>query len=85
ERYESGKPNTIMLSRSSNTMLKALFKLEVTEVEEELINIVNLVREHGFRSKVTVKSNDQRIDPCGAFVCVRGSRIHSIMSELNGE
>ncbi|ORU24024.1 transcription termination/antitermination protein NusA, partial [Francisella tularensis subsp. holarctica] len=85
ESDESGKPNTIMLSRSSNTMLKALFKLEVPEVEEELINIVNVVREHGFRSKVTVKSNDQRIDPCGACVGVRGSRIHSIMSELNGE
>ncbi|MDE4994655.1 transcription termination/antitermination protein NusA, partial [Francisella tularensis subsp. holarctica] len=53
---ESGKPNTIMLSRSSNTMLKALIKLEVPEVEEELINIVNVVREHGFRYKVTVKS-----------------------------
>ena len=82
---ESGKPNTVMLSRSSNTMLKALFKLEVPEVEEELINIVNVVREPGFRSKVTVKSNDQRIDPCGACVGIRGSRIHSIMSELNGE
>ena len=43
------------------------------------------VREPGFRSKVTVKSNDQRIDPCGACVGVRGSRIHSVMSELNGE
>lgn len=82
---ESSKPSTVMLSRSSNTMLKALFKLEVPEVEEELINIVNVVREPGFRSKVTVKSNDQRIDPCGACVGVRGSRIHSIMSELNGE
>ncbi|MDE4984555.1 transcription termination/antitermination protein NusA, partial [Francisella tularensis subsp. holarctica] len=76
---ESGKPITIMLSRSSNTMLKALFMLEVPEVEEELINIVIVVREHGFRSKVTVKSNDQRIDPCCACVGVRGSRIHSIM------
>ncbi|AIT09491.1 transcription elongation factor NusA [Candidatus Francisella endociliophora] len=85
EADEDGKPSTIMLSRASNTMLKALFKLEVPEVEEELINVVNVVREPGFRSKVTVKSNDQRIDPCGACVGVRGSRIHSIMSELNGE
>ena len=82
---ENGKPNTIMLSRASNTMLKALFKLEVPEVEEELITVMNVVREPGFRSKVTVKSNDQRIDPCGACVGVRGSRIHSIMGELNGE
>ncbi|QIV95451.1 NusA antitermination factor [Allofrancisella inopinata] len=82
---DEGKPNTIMLSRASNTMLKALFKLEVPEVEEEIITIVNVVRELGFRAKVTVKSNDQRIDPCGACVGVRGSRIHSIMSELNGE
>ena len=78
-------PNTIMLSRSSNTMLKALFKLEVPEVEEELVNVINVVREPGFRSKVTVKSNDKRIDPCGACVGMRGSRIHSIMGELNGE
>ncbi|AJC48297.1 transcription termination/antitermination protein NusA [Allofrancisella guangzhouensis] len=82
---DEGKPNTIMLSRASNTMIKALFKLEVPEVEEEIITIVNVVRELGFRAKVTVKSNDQRIDPCGACVGVRGSRIHSIMSELNGE
>lgn len=85
EHDEFGMPNTIMLSRSSDTMLKALFKLEVPEVEEELVSIVNVVREPGFRSKITVKSNDQRIDPCGACVGVRGSRIHSIMNELNGE
>lgn len=85
EHDEDGKPATVMLSRASDTMLKALFKLEVPEVDEELINVVNVVREPGFRSKVTVKSNDQRIDPCGACVGVRGSRIHSIMSELNGE
>ncbi|WP_150467532.1 transcription termination factor NusA [Francisella sp. SYW-9] len=85
EQDEFGNPSTVMLSRASDTMLKALFKLEVPEVEEELINVVNVVREPGFRSKVTVKSNDQRIDPCGACVGVRGSRIHSIMSELNGE
>lgn len=85
ERDENGTPNTIILSRSSNTMLKALFKLEVPEVEEEIIEVVNVVREPGFRSKVTVKSNDQRVDPCGACVGVRGSRIHSVMNELNGE
>ena len=85
EHDEFGIPNTIMLSRSSNTMLKALFKLEIPEVEEELVSVVNVVREPGFRSKVTVKSNDKRIDPCGACVGMRGSRIHSIMGELNGE
>ena len=85
EHDEFGVPNTIMLSRSSNTMLKALFKLEIPEVEEELVTVVNVVREPGFRSKVTVKSNDKRIDPCGACVGMRGSRIHSIMGELNGE
>ncbi|MFC4892981.1 transcription termination factor NusA [Pseudofrancisella aestuarii] len=82
---EEGRAQTIVLSRSSNTMLKALFELEIPEVEEELINIVNVVREPGFRAKVTVKSNDRRIDPCGACVGVRGSRIHSIMNELSGE
>jgi N utilization substance protein A len=85
EHDEFGIPNTIMLSRSSNTMLKALFKLEIPEVEEDLVSVVNVVREPGFRSKVTVKSNDKRIDPCGACVGMRGSRIQSIMGELNGE
>ncbi len=85
ENDEFGTPSTIMLNRSSNTMLKALFKLEVPEIEEELVTVMNVVREPGFRSKVTVKSNDNRIDPCGACIGMRGSRIHSIMSELNGE
>ena len=82
---DDGNPNSVILSRTSNAMLKALFSLEIPEVEEELINIVNVVREPGFRAKVTVKSNDQRIDACGACVGVRGSRIHSIMSGINGE
>lgn len=85
ENDENNKPHSVMLSRSSNTMLRALFALEVPEVEEELVTIVNVVREPGFRAKVTVKSNDKRVDPCGACVGVRGSRIHSIMNEVAGE
>jgi len=75
----------IILSRTSKKMLEALLKLEVPEVEEEIINIVNIVREPGVRAKVTVKSNDKRIDPCGACVGVRGSRIQVITDELNNE
>ena len=82
---EEGNPHTVKLSRSSDKMLEALFALEIPEVEDELVSIVNVVREPGFRAKVTVKSNDQRIDPCGACVGVRGSRIHSIMNEVSGE
>ena len=83
--YDDGVGKGILLSRSNSMMLKALFELEVPEAQEEIIQIVNVQREPGIRSKVTVKSNDKRIDPCGACVGVRGSRIRYITEEVNGE
>ncbi|WP_119342884.1 transcription termination factor NusA [Facilibium subflavum] len=75
----------ILLSRASNSMLRALLELEVPEVAEELMDIMNIARDPGSRAKVAVKSNDKRIDPVGACVGMRGSRIQAITNELQGE
>jgi N utilization substance protein A len=65
-------------------MLLAMLILEVPEVSEELVDVVSIAREPGFRSKVAVKSNDNRIDPVGACVGMRGSRIQAVTNELQG-
>ncbi|MFZ9034968.1 MAG: transcription termination factor NusA [Francisellaceae bacterium] len=75
----------IILSRASKKMLEALLALEVPEVDEQLMDIIEIARDPGSRSKVAVKSNDKRIDPVGACVGMRGSRIQAITNELNGE
>lgn len=82
---EDNKGPSIILSRASNKMLHALLILEVPEVAEELMDIVNIARDPGSRAKVSVKSNDKRIDPVGACVGMRGSRIQAITNELQGE
>ncbi len=75
----------IVLSRASNSFLKSLFEAEVPEIAEKVIEIVNVAREPGFRAKVVVRSNSTKVDPVGACVGIRGSRIRVIMSELAGE
>jgi len=75
----------IVLSRRSPEFLKALFATEVPEIAENLIEIKAVVRDAGFRAKVLVSSNSPKIDPVGACVGVRGSRIRIIMNELSGE
>jgi N utilization substance protein A len=75
----------IVLSRSSKDFIKRLFELEVPEVSENIIQIKALSREAGYRSKVAVVSTDSKVDAVGACVGVRGSRIKSIVDELNGE
>ena len=79
------KGHNLILSRSSKKMLEALFELEVPEIAEQEMEIVNIAREPGSRAKVAVKSNDKRIDPVGACVGMRGSRVQAIINELNGE
>jgi len=82
------KENTepeIQLSRSCNEMLTALLKLEVPEITEELIEIKDTVRDPGLRAKISIKTNSSRIDPIGACVGIRGSRIQTISKELQGE
>ncbi|KAF0125578.1 MAG: N utilization substance protein A [Elusimicrobia bacterium] len=75
----------IVLSRASNSFLKSLFEAEVPEIAEKVIEIVNVAREPGFRAKVVVRSNSTKVDPVGACVGIRGSRIRVIMTELAGE
>jgi N utilization substance protein A len=82
---KTGQKVKIILSRSHPDLVLRLFELEVPEIAESIIEIQALVREAGYRTKVAVSSNDAKVDPVGACVGVRGSRIKSIIDELNGE
>lgn len=75
----------IILSRTSPVFLERLFELEVPEIFDGLITIKNIVRVPGERAKVAVESYDERIDPVGACVGMKGSRIHGIVRELKNE
>jgi N utilization substance protein A len=75
----------IILSRTAPEFLERLFELEVPEVFDGLITIKRIVREPGERAKVAVESYDDRIDPVGACVGMKGSRIHGIVRELKNE
>jgi N utilization substance protein A len=81
------KNNTpaIILSRTSSSFLERLFEAEVPEVFDGLITIKNIVRVPGERAKIAVESYDDRIDPVGACVGMKGSRIHGIVRELKNE
>src|SRR3954466_5145776 len=80
----NGNPK-IVLSRTSPVLLERLFEQEVPEVYDGLITIKKAVREPGERAKVAVESYDDRIDPVGACVGMKGSRIHAIVRELQNE
>ncbi|MCK5431783.1 MAG: transcription termination/antitermination protein NusA [Gammaproteobacteria bacterium] len=75
----------LFLSRIAPELLIELFKLEVPEVNEGLIEIINGARDPGARAKIAVKANDARIDPIGACVGMRGSRVQAVSNELGGE
>lgn len=75
----------IILSRTHPGFLRALFEIEVPEISEGFIDIINVAREPGNRSKISVKTNDKEIDPVGACVGMRGSRVQSVVQELRGE
>ena len=86
ERVETeGRGPQLILSRTNNDMLTELFKIEVPEIQEEVIEIRSCARDHGSRAKIAVKTNDGRIDPVGACVGMRGSRVQAVTNELNGE
>ena len=80
----NGTPK-IILSRTSPVFLERLFELEVPEIDDNVIAIKKIVREPGERAKVAVESFDDRIDPVGACVGMKGSRIHNIVRELENE
>ena len=76
---------TLQLSRTSNNFLKQLFINEVPEIHEGSIESKAIARDPGSRAKVAVKSNDRRVDPIGACIGIKGTRVQSVSSELNGE
>lgn len=85
EVFKDQKGAHIILSRACSEMLIELMRLEIPEVAEEVIDIKRAVRDPGLRAKVAVKTNDGRIDPVGACVGMRGSRIQAVTNELGGE
>ena len=100
ERYTSGEhirvllldvlndpkePSQLVISRGDPQLLIKLFEMEVPEIYDGIVEIVMAAREPGRRAKVAVRSNDQDVDPVGACVGLRGSRVQSIISELRGE
>jgi N utilization substance protein A len=82
---KASKGPPIILSRTHPAFLKVLFEVEVPEISEGLIDVVSVSREPGKRSKIAVKSWDKDIDPVGACVGMRGSRVQSVVQELRGE
>ena len=75
----------LFMTRTSSQFLIELFKIEVPEVGQGLIDILGAARDPGLRAKIAVKSNDPRIDPVGACVGMRGSRVQAVSNELAGE
>lgn len=75
----------VVLSRATPAFLKMLFEMEVPEVGEKIVELLDIVRDPGFRAKIVVRSNNEKVDPVGACVGIRGSRIRSVMNELSGE
>lgn len=82
---ETNRGPRILVSRSSIDFIKGLFAQEVPEIESESIEITNIAREPGSRTKVAVKTNDENLDPVGSVVGQRGTRIQSILTELPNE
>ncbi|MDR0401614.1 MAG: transcription termination factor NusA, partial [Endomicrobium sp.] len=75
----------IILSRASPRFVRKLFELEVPEIYEKIVEIVNIVRENGVRTKISVLSHNHKVDPVGACVGVKGARVKPIIDELRGE
>ena len=75
----------LFVTRTQPEMLTELFRLEVPEIAEEMIDLMGAARDPGSRAKIAVKSNDQRIDPIGACVGMRGARVQAVSGELGGE
>lgn len=83
-RTENRGPQLI-LSRTAPEMLIELFRIEVPEIAEELIEVMGAARDPGSRAKIAVRSKDKRIDPQGACIGMRGSRVQAVSGELGGE
>lgn len=75
----------LFMTRSKPEMLIELFRIEVPEIGEEMIEVMGAARDPGSRAKIAVKTNDKRIDPVGACVGMRGARVQAVSGELGGE
>ena len=75
----------VILSRTDPRMVPRLFEMEVPEIYDGIVEIKSVARDAGFRSKIAVRSNDSHVDPVGACVGVRGSRVQGVVTELQGE
>jgi transcription termination/antitermination protein NusA len=75
----------LVLSRACPEFVKALFRLEVSEIADGIVEVMGVARDPGFRSKIAVRSNDDKVDPVGACVGLRGTRVKNIVRELSGE
>ncbi len=82
---DSTKGPAIVVSRRSSELIKKLFEMEVPEIADSLVEIVGVAREPGYRSKIAVVSHADGVDPVGACVGPRGSRVRMVVSELRGE
>src|SRR6478752_9738612 len=82
---ETPKGPRLILSRADGLFVKALFKLEVPEIQQNIVEIRAAAREVGSRTKIAVFSRDDSIDPVGACVGLKGSRVQAVVNELNGE
>lgn len=76
---------SVILSRSHPKFLEALFRLEVSEIAEGVVEIMSISRDPGFRAKIAVKTSNENVDPVGACVGQKGTRVRAIVNELNGE
>jgi N utilization substance protein A len=82
---DTPKGPRLILSRSDALFVKALFKLEVPEIAQGIVEIRAAAREHGSRTKIAVFSRDDSIDPVGACVGLKGARVQAVVNELGGE
>ena len=82
---KEGRGPQVIVSRSHCDYMQALFKNEVPEVDDGVVKIMGVARDPGLRAKVAVLSQDSNVDPVGACIGIRGSRIHNIVQELRGE
>ena len=76
---------SVVLSRSNGKVLEALFRLEVSEISDGVVEIMGVARDPGYRAKIAVRTANENVDPVGACVGQRGNRVRTIVSELNGE
>ncbi len=75
----------VILSRACPEFVKALFRLEVSEIADGIVEVMGVARDPGFRSKIAVRTHDEKVDPVGACVGLRGNRVKNIVRELSGE